>query len=225
MSKILLVLKSKSFLALLLTLVNPLLFSSLLTTLILRYLPQIEGFGPQEWAFITFCTVFTMALALTPTTFIAIVFGYFLHLKALFFVVPAYFVASFLGFSIGKQINGENLLNLILKPGQKEELYAKIHHSEFLFMIFARISPVLPFAFMNLCSSYLKVSLTHFFIGGTIGMLPRTILSIVIGSQLQDFYLFLNGDQPKDPKMLYLSVFLLALSVIGMYLVFKRKKG
>jgi len=166
-----------------------------------------------------------MALALTPTTFIAIVFGYFIKIKALIYIIPAYFLASYFGYTIGKRIHGENLLNLILKPHQKEELYAKIHHSEFLFMIFARISPVLPFAFMNLCSSYLKVGLKQFFIGGTIGMLPRTILSVVIGSQLQDFYLFLNGDQPKDPKMLYLSVFLLVLSVVGMYLVFKRKKG
>lgn len=224
MSKILTIIKSKSFLALLLTLLNPLLFSSLITTLLLRNSEQIETFGTIEWVFITLGTVLTMAIAFTPTTFIAIVFGYFLNMKALIYIIPAYFVASFLGFSIGKKINGENLLNLILNSKKKEDLYAKIHHSEFMFMIFARISPILPFAFMNLCSSYLKVSLKQFFWGGTIGMLPRTILSVFIGSQLQDFYLFLNGDQPKDPNMVYLSIFLLVVSVVGMYFVFRGKK-
>ena len=46
-----------------------------------------------------------------------------------------------------------------------------------------RLSPILPFGLSNIALSILKVPIKDFLLWGTIGMIPRTVLSVWVGSQ------------------------------------------
>jgi uncharacterized membrane protein YdjX (TVP38/TMEM64 family) len=207
-----------SFGLLLLLVILPFLVSSSLILLAIRYDEVIRNFHVDSWCLFYLCASFTMALAMTHTTFIALLSGYFLGLKAIPFVVLSYFLASIMGYFLAQRVDkGKFMSSLQGIPGINS-IVDNLKKKEVSVIILARISPILPFAMMNMLLSYLGADLKKFLWAGFIGMLPRTILSIWIGSQGDNIRsLFENSSQGNLVKISF--VLLLMLSVIGLYYV------
>lgn len=190
-------------------------FSSTTTYFAVQYHDVLLGSSLIVWGFIYFITVFTMALGLTPTTFVAIVSGYFLGWISIPFVVVSYIFALIIGFYLAKIIDGGRFWATFQDHKGVNAIKNNLHKHEFKVVFFSRISPVLPFAIMNILLSILSVRLKNYILGGFIGMLPRTLLSIWLGTQIMVLRQGLNTVKSDN---LYTSSFiiLIILSVAGL---------
>ena len=163
----------------------PLLVSSSISYWVITHEQDIQNFTVQNWiiAFIFAC--FTMAFALTPTTFIALLSGYFLGWQAFIPVAITYWIASFLGYKTAQFIDGGRFLLILSEKPKVKKILENLQKDEFKIILLARLSPVLPFAVTNVLFSFSGTKITNFLTAGFLGMLPRTILSIWIGTQAQ----------------------------------------
>ena len=164
----------------------PLLVSSSISYWVVTHELEIQNFTFQHWilAFILAC--FTMAFALTPTTFIALLSGYFLGWRAFIPVAITYWIASFLGYKTAQFIDGGRFLTILSEKPKVKQVLENLQKDEFKIILLARLSPVLPFAVTNVLFSFSNTKLRNFLTAGFLGMLPRTILSIWIGTQAQE---------------------------------------
>lgn len=204
----------------------PLTVSSLVTLYALSNEQFIQTFGQTEWAVFFVVSCFSMALALTPTTFIALLSGYFLGMACAPFVIIAYILASFLGYQLTHVVDNGHFIQTIKDlPGGKGEKALRfldgIQHNQFGLIIMARISPVLPFAIMNVLLPMAGVRLKAFLLAGTVGMLPRTLLFIWLGSQAQELRTLIEEGRSDFTAQL-MFVLLLAISVFGLLYYGKR---
>ncbi len=163
----------------------PLLVSSSISYWVITHEQDIQNFTAQNWilAFIFAC--FTMAFALTPTTFIALLSGYFLGWQAFIPVAITYWIASFLGYKTAQFIDGGRFLLILSEKPKVKKILENLQKDEFKIILLARLSPVLPFAVTNVLFSFSGTKLRNFLTAGFLGMLPRTIISIWIGTQAQ----------------------------------------
>lgn len=204
----------------------PLTFSSLVTVYALQYEEEIARFSTGAWAIYFVGTCLTMALAFTPTTFVATISGYFLGMVATPFVVVAYILASFLGYQLTYLVDNGHFVQTIRElPGGRGrralQFLKGIKKNQFGLIIMARISPVLPFALMNVMLPIAGVRLRDFLWAGTLGMLPRTIFFIWLGSQGQELRTLVEeGGQGSTSQILFIT--LLIVSGLGLLYYGKR---
>lgn len=135
-------------------------------------------FSPIWSIFLTF--------GICTTTFTCLAGGYLFGWKILIIILPTYLISQTLGFWIANKID-KNLI-LILKEKKKYPHFLdNVTENESKVVFFSRISPVLPFALMNMVLGILKVNFKKFTFAGLAGMLPRTLFSIWLGCQVQNF--------------------------------------
>lgn len=198
----------------------PLTVSSLVTVYVLQYEAEIATFGTLAWTLYFVGSCLTMALALTPTTFIATLSGYFLGMAAAPFVVLAYILASFLGYQLTHIVDNGHFVETIRElPGGRGEKALRflegVKSNQFGLIVMARISPVLPFALMNVMLPIAGVKLRAFLLAGTLGMLPRTLFFIWLGSQAQELRTLIEeGGSGGTSQIIF--IILLIISVLGL---------
>ena len=206
-------------------LIMPLSFSSGLGVLILNNLAAVENFDFLQWLFVYAVLIFTMAFALTPTTVVALLSGYFLSFYAIIPVVASYGLASIGGFLLSKPL-GSNFQQVIQSSYPKIDnfFHRMSDKSPSRFVFFSRISPVLPFAIMNLVLPFVGIRFKPFFWGGLIGMLPRTLLAITAGKLTKD--IFVMVENPSHGLMMQVGFgVLLVISIAGFVFLFKKKEN
>lgn len=164
----------------------PLLVSSSISYWVVTHEQEIQNFTFQNWVLAFTIACFTMAFALTPTTFIALLSGYFLGWQAFLPIAITYWIASFLGFKTAQVIDGGRFLQILSEKPKVKQILENLQKDEFKIILLARLSPVLPFAVTNVLFSFSGTKLRNFLTAGFLGMLPRTILSIWIGTQAQE---------------------------------------
>jgi uncharacterized membrane protein YdjX (TVP38/TMEM64 family) len=181
------------------TLVSWLVIAWLLNQSELNFEPDLLG-----WVIIIIACVFAMSLALTPTTLLAGIFGFIFQWEAVMPIVISYSSASLIGYSIANRI-GANLIDDLLKVYTKGgAILSKAHKNAFFLAILSRLSPALPFAFMNVVLGVAQIKVTSFLFGGLIGMLPRTLLAIWLGANALDIVALINR-QPEWGLLLVLT--------------------
>lgn len=200
----------------------PLTFSSLLGWTIYENETLIQSFSTLDWLLVYSITVLTMALALTPTTVIALVSGYFLGIKAIIPLVITYSLASIIGYFLSRPLGSKfhkTIHEAYPKLDNLIERMSKFSPTGFVF--FSRISPVLPFAVMNVVLPFIGIKFKPFFWGGMAGMLPRTILAIGAGHLAVSLFTLIN--QPNNTTYMQIGfVVLLTISIFGFVLLFKK---
>lgn len=217
--------QSPPFKTLLLTawvVVMPLAISSVVTYLALANEATVDQFGVQPWIIAFLVSCFTMGLALTPTTFVALVSGYFLGLIATLGVVASYTVASLIGFALTRAVDQGQLMTSVYgwlgdrKAQQLRKLLDGIADHQFGIIVMARLSPVLPFALMNVVLPVAGVRLVPFLIAGTLGMLPRTAFFVWLGSEAKALQTLIEtGDQGAGGRFILIG--LLVISSLGFF--------
>ena len=133
-----------------------------------------------------------MSFALTPTTFIAILAGYLFQWGGLPGVLVSYLAAMAAGFLLGKKLNVWFVGGFISEDEQLKDFFQRLKKNSFMMVIFGRLSPLLPFAMMNIAFSSIKVTWGNYLAGSLIGMLPRTLVFFYSGTKVTEIWTFLK---------------------------------
>ena len=206
----------------LVAIILPLLGSVLSMYVIINFAGTLEWIKDYQILFFV-VTAFTMAILLTPTTFIASLSRFIFGLSSVFYLVPAYVIASLLGYFLGRYLDGGKLLKSMITIDNKQVLKNTVDSNPFYFVILCRISPVLPFGLMNIALPAFGVKIKEFIVAGTLGMLPRTVLFIWLGSAAQSLLQAIEGAADGMGIKFYLTSSLVIFSSLGLLYLFKKK--
>ncbi len=200
----------------------PILSSLLLGYFALSNPTFFTEFSPTEYVLFWVGAVFIMGLALCPTTFFAMFTGYVWGWGGLLPLIVSYAIASLLGYVLARKMKGDALIELIRIKFKAADFLDNVQAQSFAWVFLARLSPIFPFAITNALMAFLGVPLRQFFVGGTLGMLPRTLIALWTGTQAASWANLLD-----HPEMLrwqdVASLGMLFISVIGMFVLAKRK--
>ncbi|WMJ73420.1 VTT domain-containing protein [Cytophagaceae bacterium ABcell3] len=178
----------------------------------------IHAFRWEQWTLFFCLTSLTMAVGLTPTTFIALLTGYFLSWAALPPLVISYCIASALGYYAANWVDKGAFLQSISETKGVAGILKNIKKSEFKLVFFSRLSPILPFAVTNILLALAKVKHKSYYLGSLTGMLPRTTLSVYIGSTIATFSDIEQQDTDITSRLIWLS--LITISSAGILRIF-----
>ncbi|MBK6976538.1 MAG: VTT domain-containing protein [Cytophagaceae bacterium] len=130
--------------------VLPLFSTSVLSYFLINNQELIQSFGRVQWILITILFTFTSAIALSPPTFLAVIFGYFLGFISIPFLLFINFGAIYLVYVLYKYLDFSWVDNYLQKHQKVQNLLQNIKKDELKIIFFAKLSPVLPFALTNL---------------------------------------------------------------------------
>ena len=218
-------LRGKIFWLLLWAIVMPLTGSLILSALAWQYPESIRDPAPLLIFSIYLLSVITMGLALTPTTFVAVMGGAWLGWQSLPLMILSYTLASLLGYTLASRIEGDELHEQLEQIPAAKPYVQGIDQSPLWLVVWSRLSPVLPFAVMNILLASLKVPVRSFLLGGVPGMLPRTALACWIGIGLSDLLAWWDrgaGEAELTENLISLS--LLIISTLGLSLYMRRAR-
>lgn len=161
----------------------PLISSASISVFIITHEGLLADFTMLQWALFFLLSIFTMALAITPTTFMALIAGFFLGFNGIIPMIVSYQLASLVGYFLAARLD-EGFIELIRNKYPKSAgIMDRVHHNQFGLTFLSRLSPAFPFAVMNVVLSASRIKLKHFFWGGMLGMLPRTLFFVWVGKE------------------------------------------
>ncbi|MDO7875554.1 VTT domain-containing protein [Hymenobacter sp. ASUV-10] len=199
----------------------PLLGSSSLLLVLNNYQELLQQLSPAQMLLYFLVIAFTMAFALTPTTVVAIVTGYYLGWSGLPGMVVAYALAAAIGYELACRLDHGKLrhfLHLFPKAGAVVD---ELQHQSWQLIILTRLSPVLPFALMTFVLAMVGVPRRQFLLASVLGMLPRSLFFFWLGTKAQDVLALLRDPDGGTLSKLVLLA-LIAASVGGLYVLFNR---
>ncbi|MDB5264238.1 MAG: hypothetical protein JWQ14_3521 [Adhaeribacter sp.] len=205
----------------LLLVVVPVLVSSTLAFYLYQYQAVLESLNAGGTILYFVIVAFTMAFALTPTTFVALVTGYYFGWPGFLGVVLAYGLAALVGYGIAQLIDHGKMLSFLHRFKKVGAVMDELRDQSWGLIILSRISPVLPFAFMTFVLSLLRVDRTKFLVASMLGMLPRTLFFFWVGTQAQNIITLLNDPSAgNEGKILVIG--LIVVSLFGLYYIFNK---
>ena len=201
----------------------PLLTSSLLTAWAVGYESFWSGLSLGSWLLITLVLSLTSALALTPPTFLALVYGYFLGWIGFPLLFLLNLGAIAIVYFIGKRLIPISFLTQLQQAYPAiGTLLLRFHENPVRLIFFTKLSPMLPFAITNLVFTMAGARLPQMLLGGALGMIPRTALAMWMGTQAKEIrYLLEHPNEGMGTKLLIVALVILSTAGIGWY--FKRK--
>lgn len=183
----------------------------------------IRSFSVREWAIASLVCALACALALTPPTLLAFVFGYFLGWIALLPLILLNLAAIALVYLFVQRIDRDSLLRYLSQFPKIARFLQRIHGDEIRFVFFTKLSPVLPFALTNLIFALMGLRFRNIIWGGFLGMIPRTALAVWVGMEAQHIkQLLQNPNQGLESRVII--IVLVILSVIGLLRVVAPKE-
>jgi uncharacterized membrane protein YdjX (TVP38/TMEM64 family) len=196
--------------------IAPFIFDSILLSILISDQTYFHQFTYLQWSIFYLLAMFAMAFGLTHTTFIAVFSGYFLSYISIPFVIVSYLLASVIGYFVGRLITGEKVINTIMTLPKAVPIAGELKKREFMIILLSRLSPALPFAVTNLLLSILKADFKKYFIAGSIGMLPRTLIFIWTGTQAKSIAEVIRNPETISVSRISTLIFLV-VSVTGLF--------
>ncbi|MFT2008939.1 TVP38/TMEM64 family protein [Pontibacter sp. 13R65] len=207
--------------SMLLLVVVPVVVSSTLAIILYSYQDLLQNLTLGQMALYFVIISFTMALALTPTTFVALVSGFYLSWVGFPGLVVAYGIAALIGYSLARQIDHGKMMSFLNGFEKARILMQELRHQSWSLIFLTRISPVLPFALMNFVLSLLQINKRKFLLASMVGMLPRTLFFFWIGTQANNIISLLESpDSGRNGQLLMIA--LIIISIGGLYFIFDR---
>lgn len=164
---------------------------------------------------------FTMAFALTPTTFVAIVTGYYFGWGGLPGMVLAYALAAAIGYELAQRLDHGKLRHFLQLFPKAEAVLGELQSQSWQLILLTRLSPVLPFALMTFVLAIVGVPRKRFLAASVLGMLPRSLFFYWLGTKASDVLALLqNPDEGTLSKLVLVA--LVAASLFGLYFIFNR---
>ena len=212
---------ASTFLSMLLLVVVPVVVSSTLAFILYQYQDFLRELSWLQMLLYFAVISVTMAFALTPTTFVALVSGFYLGWNGFAGIVVSYGIAALIGYSLAQLIDHGKMMSFLNRFEKARILMQELRNQSWSLIFLTRISPVLPFALMNFVLSLLQVNKQKFLVASIVGMLPRTLFFFWIGTQASDIIKLLQDpDSGSGGQILMIS--LIVISIGGLYFVFDR---
>ena len=169
-----------------------------------------------SYPILTLACIALLALALLPTTLVALLGGYLAGMGSLLFTVSTYLPAAALGYALGRWLRPAWLLAwLEARPGFADTL-ARLRTGGWKTVFWVRLSPVVPFGIGNLAMAWAGLPLRAVLVGSLPGMLPRTVLATYAGAQARSISQAVAGGEGIGG--LVWPVALLLVATAGLYL-------
>lgn len=210
-----------SFISMFLLVAVPVLFSSVLAVYLYQYQHVLQQLSPAQMLLYFAVVSFMMAFALTPTTFVALVTGFYLGWVAFPGVVLAYGLAALIGYTVARLIDHGKLMGFLNRFEKTMYVMQELREQSWSLIFLARISPVLPFAFMTFVLSVMRVEKRRFLVASMLGMLPRTLFFFWVGTQANDIMALLRDPNAGTWGQL-LMVALIIFSIGGLYVLMNK---
>lgn len=155
-----------------------------------------------------------VGLALLPSFFLGAVCGYLLGgVWPYIAAVCGLAWATALGLGLGRLFSTSFLEVLLQRKAAWWTAYQRLVHTAGTFLptaiVLIRLAPHMPFALTNLACARLPLAAAKIWLSSYIGLLPRTLLAVYIGSQLQDWRALLERQRPPWELLLSLVLFVL----------------
>lgn len=199
----------------------PLLGSSSLVILLSNHKELLQHLSPLQMVLYFALMGLTMAVALTNSTFVVIVTGYFLGWAGLPGMVASYALAAALGYELARRLDQDKLRGFLHRFPKADAVLAELQHQSWQLILLTRLSPVLPFALMTFVLAIVGVPRGRFLGASILGMLPRSLFFYWLGTKAPDVWALLsNPDEGTLSKLVLLA--LVVASVLGLYVVFNR---
>ncbi len=212
---------ASTFVSMLLLVVVPVVVSSTLAVVLYNHQDLLAGLSWGAMLLYFAIISITMALALTPTTFVALVSGFYLGWGGFAGIVVSYGIAALLGYALAQAIDHGKMMSFLNRFEKARILMQELRHESWVLIVLTRISPVLPFALMNFVLSLLQIDKKKFFIASIVGMLPRTLFFFWVGTQARDVLSVLQGPESGTGGKI-LMIALIIISIGGLYYLFDR---
>jgi uncharacterized membrane protein YdjX (TVP38/TMEM64 family) len=203
--------------------IMPLLTSSLLTAWAIGYESQWASLSLMSWVFITLALAVASAFALTPPTFLALVYGYFLGWIGLPLLFLLNMGAIGMVYGLGRWLVSPAFLEQLQEAYPAAgRLLLRFHEDPVRLIFFTKLSPALPFAVTNLLFTLAGARLPQMLLGGALGMIPRTALALWMGTQAREIrYLLENPNEGLGTQLIVVALVLFSTLGIGWF--FKKK--
>ena len=199
----------------------PLLGSSSLLVLLYERQELLRHLSTGQQLLYFVVIAITMAFALTPTTFVAIVTGYYFGWAGLLGMILAYALAAAIGYEMARRLDHGKLRHFLHLFPKAEAVLGELQHQSWQLILLTRLSPVLPFALMTFVLAIVGVPRRRFLAASVMGMLPRSLFFYWLGTQASDVLALLrNPDQGTMSKLVLVG--LVAASLFGLYFVFNQ---
>jgi len=199
----------------------PLLGSSSLLLLLYERQDLLQQLTTGQHLLYFVVIAITMAFAFTPTTFVAIVTGYYFGWAGLAGMVLAYALAAAIGYELAQRLDHGKLRHFLHLFPKAEAVLGELQHQSWQLILLTRLSPVLPFALMTFVLAIVGVPRRRFLLASVLGMLPRSLFFYWLGTKASDVLALLrNPDQGTLSKLVLIG--LVIASFFGLYVVFNR---
>ena len=204
--------------------VVPLVTTSIITAWAVSHESQLRSWPFEWWVIATLILTLASSVALTPPTFLALVYGYFLGWTALPLLFGLNLGAIAIIYASANFLHASSIRSYLVQVyPQVNTLLRRFYRNELRLIFFAKLSPVLPFAITNLFFAMAGARFKQVLAGGTLGMIPRTVLAVWAGREARDIrYLLEHPNEGLATKIIL--ILLIAVSTIGIGYFFKDKK-
>lgn len=188
----------------------------------------IEKAGPANfttlgWLFLWFMAVIVSGFSIMPTSVVALLVGYLGGIAQWPYLVLTYILATILGHYLAKIFNSKDLMQWLLSKPKAQTMLQNLNQKPALVVALARLSPVFPFGVSNVVFTYLGTPLFTLLWAGVLGMLPRSIFLLWVGSQASSMITLFNKNQFTQNQVIWLVIGVFA--AIGvMVILFKKNK-
>lgn len=209
--------------SILLTLV-PLVTTSIATAWAVSHETELRGWPFEWWVVATIILTLASSVALTPPTFLALVYGYFLGWTAVPLLFGLNLGAIAIIYAVATFLHASSIRHYLVQVyPQVNGLLRRFYQNELRLIFFAKLSPVLPFAITNLFFAMAGARFKQVIAGGTLGMIPRTLLAVWAGREARDIrYLLEHPNEGLATKIVL--ILLIIVSTVGIGYFFKDKK-
>ncbi|GAB2782617.1 hypothetical protein GCM10027275_27960 [Rhabdobacter roseus] len=203
----------------------PVLTSSLMAGWAITHEPILAGWAMSDWTWLTVVLTLGSGLGIVPPTFLALVFGYFIGWTSLPLLFSLNMGAIALVYGLARWIQPAGLLEYLQAAYPKvQRLLLRFRGNQLRLIFFAKLSPVLPFAVVNLLFSLAGASFRKILLGGAMGMVPRTLMAVWAGTQAREIrYLLENPNEGVGAQVLLLVLLLVSTVGIGWFFRDKEK--
>lgn len=152
------------------------------------------------WAMPLFAMIagVTLAAALIPATLMAALAGAAFGLSGLTVAVASYTAASMLSFEVVRRLLQGPVQRAISRSARARAAQGELERATFRVVALSRLSPVLPFALVNVLLAVSPVPRFVYLAGTLAGMLPRTTAAVLAGVAARSALAALGEGMPGD---------------------------
>ncbi len=201
--------------------VVPLVMTSFLSMYFIKNEAAFSAMSTPEWLAFALLGILSQAFALTPPTFCALVLGYFWGWRTLPMLFLINMASIYLVYKLVKLVDHERFVGFISQNPKASKLMNSIKKDELKIIALAKLSPILPFTFTNFIFALSGAKLRNIILGGFLGMIPRTVMSVWAGAQAKEIRRLLE-DPNRDNTQQIVLIALIVISAFGLIWVINR---